>query len=105
MGGDKGIIDSVTPVLDTFTNRLIHVGRLDQGMHLSLYIIWLRIQYFLRLLKGSLVRKKLGIDPKTVIDVFNSGNARSYISQSRFQIIYYQKNGTLDRVFLTSTRI
>ena len=28
--------------------------------------------------------KKLGIDPKTVIDVFNSGNARSYISQSRF---------------------
>ena len=65
---------------------------LDQGMCLNLYIIWLHIQYFWQLLKESLARK-LGIDPKTVIDVFNSGNARSYISQSRSQIIYYQKMG------------
>ena len=28
--------------------------------------------------------KKLGIDPEVVIDVFNSGNARSFISESRF---------------------
>ena len=58
MGGDKGIIDSVTPVLDTFTNRLIHVGSIGSEHALNLYIIWLhRIQYFLQLLKGSLVQK------------------------------------------------
>ena len=59
---------------------------------------------FLATVEGVIGAKKLGIDPKTVIDVFNSGNAEAS-SQSRSQIIYYQKNGTLDRVFLTSTRI
>lgn len=84
MGGDKGIIDSVTPVLDTFTNRLIHVGNIGSGHALKLIHNMVTHTIFLATVEGVIGAKKLGIDPKTVIDVFNSGNARSYISQSRF---------------------
>ena len=84
MGGDKSIMDSVTPVLDTFTNRLIHVGSIGSGHALKLIHNMVTHTIFLATVEGVISAKKLGIDPKTVIDVFNSGNARSYISQSRF---------------------
>ena len=84
MGGDKSIMDSVTPVLDTFTNRLIHVGSIGSGHALKLIHNMVTHTIFLATVEGVIGAKKLGIDPKTVIDVFNSGNARSYISQSRF---------------------
>ena len=84
MGGDEGIIDSVTPVLDTFTNRLVHVGNIGSGHALKLIHNMVTHTIFLATVEGVIGAKKLGIDPKTVIDVFNSGNARSYISQSRF---------------------
>tara|TARA_B100000941_G_C28500470_1_gene553831 strand:- start:273 stop:1160 length:888 start_codon:yes stop_codon:yes gene_type:complete len=84
IGGDEGIIDSVTPVLDTFTNRLVHVGNIGSGHALKLIHNMVTHTIFLATVEGVIGGKKLGIDPKTVIDVFNSGNARSYISQSRF---------------------
>jgi len=84
MGGDIGIMDSVTPVLDTFTNRLIHVGNIGSGHALKLIHNMVTHTIFLATVEGVIGGKKLGIDPRTVIDVFNSGNARSYISQSRF---------------------
>ena len=84
MGGDKSIMDSVTPVLETFTNRLIHVGSIGSGHALKLIHNMVTHTIFLATVEGVISAKKLGIDPKTVIDVFNSGNARSYISQSRF---------------------
>ena len=84
MGGDKSITDSVTPVLDTFTNRLIHVGSIGSGHALKLIHNMVTHTIFLATVEGVISAKKLGIDPKIVIDVFNSGNARSYISQSRF---------------------
>ena len=84
MGGDEGIIDSVTPVLDTFTNRLVHVGNIGSGHALKLIHNMVTHTIFLATVEGVIGGKKLGIDPKTVIDVFNSGNARSFISQTRF---------------------
>ena len=84
MGGDEGIIDSVTPVLDTFTNRLVHVGNIGSGHALKLIHNMVTHTIFLATVEGVIGAKKLGIDPKTVIDVFNSGNARSFISQTRF---------------------
>ena len=84
IGGDIGIMDSVTPVLDTFTNRLIHVGNIGSGHALKLIHNMVTHTIFLATVEGVIGAKKLGIDPKTVIDVFNSGNARSFISQTRF---------------------
>ncbi|MAU56640.1 MAG: hypothetical protein CBB88_01080 [Rhizobiales bacterium TMED28] len=84
MGGKKNIIKSVTPVLESFTNRLIHVGITGSGHALKLIHNMVTHTIFLATVEGVIGAKKLGIDPEVVIDVFNSGNARSYISESRF---------------------
>ena len=84
MGGKKNIIKSVTPVLESFTNRLIHVGIIGSGHALKLIHNMVTHTIFLATVEGVIGAKKLGIDPKVVIDVFNSGNARSFISESRF---------------------
>jgi 3-hydroxyisobutyrate dehydrogenase len=84
MGGDDSIIESATPVLDTFTNRLVHVGKVGSGHALKLIHNMVTHTIFLSTVEAVIGAKKLGIDPKTVIDVFNSGNARSFISESRF---------------------
>ena len=84
MGGKKNIIKSVTPVLESFTNRLIHVGIIGSGHALKLIHNMVTHTIFLATVEGVIGAKKLGIDPEVVIDVFNSGNARSFISESRF---------------------
>ena len=84
MGGKKNIIKSVTPVLESFTNRLIHVGIVGSGHALKLIHNMVTHTIFLATVEGVIGAKKLGIDPEVVIDVFNSGNARSFISESRF---------------------
>ena len=84
MGGKKNIIKSVTPVLESFTNRLIHVGITGSGHALKLIHNMVTHTIFLATVEGVIGAKKLGIDPAVVIDVFNSGNARSFISESRF---------------------
>lgn len=84
MGGKKNIIKSVTPVLESFTNRLIHVGIVGSGHALKLIHNMVTHTIFLATVEGVIGAKKLGIDPAVVIDVFNSGNARSFISESRF---------------------
>ncbi len=84
MGGKKNIIKSVTPVLESFANRLIHVGIVGSGHALKLIHNMVTHTIFLATVEGVIGAKKLGIDPEVVIDVFNSGNARSFISESRF---------------------
>ena len=84
MGGKENIIKSVTPVLESFTNRLIHVGIVGSGHALKLIHNMVTHTIFLATVEGVIGAKKLGIDPEVVIDVFNSGNARSFISESRF---------------------
>ena len=84
MGGDKSIIEEVTPVLEAFTNRLVHVGIIGSGHALKLIHNMVTHTIFLATVEGVIGAKKLGIDPRIVIDVFNSGNARSFISESRF---------------------
>ena len=84
MGGKKNIIKSVTPVLESFTNRLIYVGITGSGHALKLIHNMVTHTIFLATVEGVIGAKKLGIDPEVVIDVFNSGNARSFISESRF---------------------
>ena len=84
MGGKRNIIKSVTPVLESFTNRLIHVGIVGSGHALKLIHNMVTHTIFLATVEGVIGAKKLGIDPEVVINVFNSGNARSFISESRF---------------------
>jgi len=84
IGGESQIIEKVRPILKSFTNNLFHVGKTGSGHALKLIHNMATHSIFLTTVEAVRSAEELGIDAEKVIEVFNSGNARSYISESRF---------------------
>ena len=84
IGGESEIIGNVRPILKSFTNNLFHVGKTGSGHALKLIHNMATHSIFLTTVEAVRSAEELGIDAEKVIEVFNSGNARSYISESRF---------------------
>ncbi len=84
IGGDATAIERCTDLFDCFTNRIFHVGPQGAGHALKLIHNMVLHTMFLANCEGVRAAERFGIDPKTVIDVFNAGNARSYSSEVRF---------------------
>ena len=84
IGGEKDTIQKANSILESFTNKLVHVGRTGSGHAMKLIHNMVTHTIFLATVEGVRGAKELGIDPNIVIDVFNSGNARSFISEKRF---------------------
>tara|TARA_Y100000590_G_scaffold458649_1_gene613802 strand:+ start:6048 stop:6944 length:897 start_codon:yes stop_codon:yes gene_type:complete len=84
IGGDTNVLEKVHNILDSFTNNIFHVGKTGSGHSLKLIHNMVTHTIFLSTVEGVKAAERLGVDPKMVIDVFNNGNARSFISESRF---------------------
>jgi 3-hydroxyisobutyrate dehydrogenase len=84
IGGEKDTIQKAKSILESFTNKLVHVGKTGSGHAMKLIHNMVTHTIFLATVEGVRGAKELGIDPNIVIDVFNSGNARSFISEKRF---------------------
>jgi 3-hydroxyisobutyrate dehydrogenase len=84
IGGEKDTIQIAKSILESFTNKLVHVGKTGSGHAMKLIHNMVTHTIFLATVEGVRGAKELGIDPNIVIDVFNSGNARSFISEKRF---------------------
>lgn len=84
IGGEKDTIQKAKSILESFTNKLVHVGKAGSGHAMKLIHNMVTHTIFLATVEGVRGAKELGIDPNIVIDVFNSGNARSFISEKRF---------------------
>jgi 3-hydroxyisobutyrate dehydrogenase len=84
IGGENEIIEKVKPILKSFTNNIFHVGKTGSGHALKLIHNMATHSIFLTTVEAVRSAEVLGINPKKVIEVFNSGNARSYISEARF---------------------
>lgn len=83
IGGEKHTIQKTESILESFTNKLVHVGKTGSGHAMKLIHNMVTHTIFATV-EGVKGAKELGIDPNIVIDVFNSGNARSFISEKRF---------------------
>lgn len=84
IGGDNNILNRAKNILNSFTNSIFHVGKTGSGHSLKLIHNMVTHTIFLSTVEGVKAAEKLGMEPKNVIDVFNKGNARSFISESRF---------------------
>ena len=84
IGGEKDTIQKAKSILESFTNKLVHVGKTGSGHAMKLIHNMVTHTIFFATVEGVRGAKELGIDPNIVIDVFNSGNARSFISEKRF---------------------
>ncbi len=83
-GGDAATVDALRPVLATIAKRVIHVGPSGAGHALKLVHNMVLHSTFLATCEAVRAAARCGIDPATTIEVFNAGNARSFVTERRF---------------------
>jgi 3-hydroxyisobutyrate dehydrogenase len=84
IGGERETFERARPVLEAFTKKLFLVGPSGAGHTLKLIHNMIVHTIFIATSEGCRMAQKAGIDLATVIDVLNAGNARSFVSESRF---------------------
>jgi 3-hydroxyisobutyrate dehydrogenase len=83
-GGDGEVVECARPVLETIASRICHVGASGAGHALKLVHNMVLHSVFLATCEGCRVAEHAGIDLDKAIEVFNAGNARSFITEIRF---------------------
>ncbi|MFN0305447.1 MAG: NAD(P)-dependent oxidoreductase [Burkholderiales bacterium] len=83
-GGDPATLDRCRPLLDAIAARIFHVGPSGAGHTKKLIHNMVCHANFFVLSEAGRLAERAGIDLKAAIEVINAGNARSFISESRF---------------------
>ncbi len=83
-GGDAEIVERVRPVLEKIAARIFHVGPSGAGHTLKLVHNMVLHTVFLATCEGCRLAERAGIDLEKAIEVFNAGNARSFVTEVRF---------------------
>lgn len=84
IGGDIDVLDRSRPVLEACAGELIHLGPSGAGHTMKLVHNLITHTNFLACSEAGHLAEAAGIDLSDMIRVFNSGNARSFISERRF---------------------
>ncbi len=84
MGGDEAALARVRPALDRIAKRVFLVGPSGAGHTLKLIHNMVVHTNFLAACEACRMAEDAGLDLSAVIDVFNAGNARSFITEQRF---------------------
>jgi 3-hydroxyisobutyrate dehydrogenase len=84
VGGDADIVARCRPIFEAIAAKIIHVGGSSTGHAIKLIHNMILHSIFLATCEGCCLAERAGLDLKTVIDVLNAGNARSFISEVRF---------------------
>lgn len=83
-GGDAAVLERVRPVLAAFARKVALVGPSGAGHTLKLLHNMVVHTNFLVLSEACRLAETSGLELAAVIDVFNAGNARSFVSEVRF---------------------
>ena len=85
VGGNPAVLERCRPVLDRVAAQVFHVGgAVGAGHTMKLVHNMVCHTNFLALAEGCRIAEQAGLSLDAAIAVINAGNARSYISQSRF---------------------
>ncbi len=84
VGGYPGVLGLWRPMLETIAAKIIHVGKSGAGHAVKLIHNMILHSIFFATCEGCRMAERAGLDLTTVIEVLNSGNARSFISEVRF---------------------
>lgn len=77
VGGDAAVLDSIQPVLASFTETVEHVGALGHGHRLKLLHNYVSIGFMTLLAEAAAQSADAGIDPKVFVEVLASGGGAS----------------------------
>ena len=84
IGGDRRIYNKTIPVLKAVAKKLIYLGESGAGHTMKVVHNMITHTNFFALCEAAHLGKRAGIELKDLIEVFNNGNARSFISERRF---------------------
>ena len=84
VGGPAAIVDACRRTLEVFATKVFHVGETGAGHSMKLIHNMICHTIFLATSEGCRLAERLGIPLESAIAVINSGNARSFVSETRF---------------------
>lgn len=84
IGGDAKVFKRTTPILKQVAKELIYLGKSGAGHTMKLVNNMITHTNFFALCEAAHLGRRAGIDLADLINVLNSGNARSFISERRF---------------------
>ena len=84
IGGEARAVEGCADLFDAISGRIFHVGASGAGHTLKLIHNMVLHTMFLANVEGVRMAAGMGIEPEKVIEVFNAGNARSFVSEVRF---------------------
>ncbi|MEL6523973.1 MAG: NAD(P)-dependent oxidoreductase, partial [Pseudomonadota bacterium] len=84
IGGDVAVLNRSRNVLEACAGKLIHLGPSGAGHTMKVVHNLITHTNFLACSEAGRLAEAAGIDLADMIQVFNAGNARSFISERRF---------------------
>ena len=84
VGGDAETLLRCQPVLDVFTKEIFHLGPAGSGHAMKLVHNMILHSSFLATCEGLGIAVQAGLDPDQAVAVLNAGNARSFVTETRF---------------------
>jgi 3-hydroxyisobutyrate dehydrogenase len=84
VGADERALARAKPALEAIAARIFHVGPVGAGHTMKLVHNMICHTIFLATAEGCRLAERAGLDLAAVVEVLNAGNARSFISESRF---------------------
>jgi 3-hydroxyisobutyrate dehydrogenase len=84
VGGDEGIFNTCRPVLEAVGRDLFYLGETGSGHAMKLLHNMCSMAVFLATCEAVALGMGWGFSMKQVVDVLQSGNARSYATEVRF---------------------
>lgn len=85
--GRKESVDAVYPILQTTSQKILHVGDIGTGMTIKLILnlyLWITMAGFAECVALS---SRLGVTPKTLTEVFNNTVFKNYVTEHKAQKI------------------
>lgn len=84
VGGDAELVDRVRPVLETFGEKIVHVGPIGAGHALKAVNQAMLAVHIWSLAEGLMALTRAGVSPTVALDVINASSGRSNTSMNLF---------------------
>jgi 3-hydroxyisobutyrate dehydrogenase len=86
-GGEREEVERITPILETFAQKIFHMGGPGTGHSAKLLNNFLNAVSLAATSEVMIAGRKAGLDPHTLLDVLNSSSGANWATANRFPSI------------------
>jgi len=107
-GGDEDVVDTVRPVLETFSSRIVHMGASGSGHTAKLLNNFLNGISLAATAEVMVAGRKAGLDLRLLLEVLNNSSGVNFATLNRFPRIVegdYLEGGLTGNLMLKDLRL